>query len=403
MSTTDNSSKGRFYIVTTDLIQGIFLFFFVVGHTGLWWDSTLDLRWPNIPLAGSILVTLALVIPPGFLFIYSFNTVNSLLRRVTKEDRIESRTRVIKRGILFILVAELAEATSAIVTSPEHLLNFLLTWELFHMFGLASFVIIIIFQLAWKLEEQKGWNYQKSAFSLMLGVGLLTLILFLIFHDYTQSSRIKGLHVDLNLQSIFERAILDMGQAPLIPFLTFPMVGGCAAVFLNLPHNTREVIVKRIGYTSIIGIIAMISGFLFLSIEPYVGPPVFYPASSPLVFFSIGSNLLMSMIGIYFLDLDSLYGRERINKLIVPIVLVSKITLTVYIVHNFAYVIPSDLPIFQMLLPTLEIVIIFGLFYVGFFILIAAVWQKRRFKYSLEWWILTLQSTPWRWWRKNSH
>ncbi|NHJ01324.1 MAG: hypothetical protein EAX86_04235 [Candidatus Heimdallarchaeota archaeon] len=399
--TATKSSQNRFYIITTDLIQGIFLFFFVIGHTGLWWDSTLDVRWPNIPILGSLLVTFALVIPPGFLFLYAFNTVNSLLRRETKEERLKSRIRVLKRGILFLAIAEIAEASSALVVSPEHLFNFLLTWELFHMFGLASFVIIIIFELAWRIEEKFGWNYKKNAMMLMLGTAIITLCLYLIFHDYSLSTRIKGLYVELTWQSILERAVFELGQAPIIPFLTFPMVGGLVSTFLDLPYNSKEIIRQRMGYITGIGIVAMIVGFLLLRIEPYVGPPVFYPASSPLVFFSIGSNILMSMLGIYFLDLDSLYGRKQPNKILLPIVLVSKITFTVYIVHNFAYVIPSDLPIIQTLIPNLNIVILAGFLYACFFIAIAAIWQKWRFKFSLEWWIVTLQNKSWLWWLKN--
>jgi hypothetical protein len=98
---------------------------------------------------------------------------------------------------------------------------------------------------------------------------------------------------------------------------------------------------------------------------------------------------------IYFLDLDSLYSRQSINKVILPLIVLSRITLTVYIVHNFAYVIPPDLPIFEFLIQDIHIALLAGLFYAFFFVVIAFIWQKWEYKYSIEWIIWRIQKSQW--------
>ena len=398
MENTQTSQKKPFYLVTTDILMGFSVFLFVIGHTSLWWDNTLDSQWPNLPLPAWLLLIVAFLVPPGFLFWYTFNTANSLLRRKSDTERLGSRQRLLKRTIIFLLIAEFGEVATAIFLG-EPVLNYLLTWELFHMFSLSTIFILSIFELAW-LAERKGFgNYKQAAMVGLLSTMAIVIGIYLIFHDYTQS-RFMTHTVELTFQSIFERILLDYGQAPIVPYLAFSAVGGLLAVYLDLPNEDKSKIPQKAIPVFILGAISFIIGILLLSVETYTSPPVQAPISSNLVFISIGFHLISVTGGVILLDLDTLYGIPKINKKILPLVLLSKITLTVYLLHNLAYGIPSESDLVQTLIPTVEISMFVGLLYVLLWVLIAFIWQKSRFKFSVEWIIVNLQRKSWRWWIK---
>jgi hypothetical protein len=420
MNTAIKSAQKRFYILSIDLLQGIMIVWFVVGHTGLWWDGTIENLYPNVPPIISLFITLALIIPPGFLFLYAFNTANSLLRRKTAVERKKSRYHLIKRGIIFFLVAEIAEITSALVTQPQYLLNAILTWELFTQFSFTTFFVLFVFELAWILESQKKWDYKKIIIVELISCIAIVLTLFSIFHDYTQTTIIESLFVDLNLDSILQRAVFEVGQAPIIPFIAFSATGALMAVYIDLPNEKRHTIIAKMKKTLVISSPFIIYGLLqiddinrlmleinklfqiefinillqIIPVEKYLSPVLSYPASSPLVFISVGVLPTTMVILMYILDIDSLYSRQSINKIILPIIVLSRITLTVYIVHNFAYIIPPDLPILEFLIQDIHIALLAGIFYAMFFVAIAFIWQKWKYKYSIEWiiWRVTKKS-----------
>lgn len=396
MNTANKSTQRRFYILSVDLLQGIMIVWFVVGHTGLWWDSTIENKYPNVPPIISLFITLALIIPPGFIFLYAFNTANSLIRRKTTVERKKSRYRVIKRGIIFFLVAEIAEIASALVTQqPQYLLNAILTWELFTQFSFTTFFVLFVFELAWYLESQKKWDYKKIVIVELISCIAIVLTLFSIFHDYTQTNMIDSLFVDLNLNSILQRAVFEVGQAPIIPFTAFSATGALLAVYIDLPNEKKSTIIAKMKKTFLFSLPFVIIGSLLFQVEKYLSPVLLYPTSSPLVFISVGVLPVTMVILIYILDIDSLYSRQSINKMILPLIVLSRITLTVYIVHNFAYVIPPDLPIFELLIQDIHMALLAGLFYTLFFVVIAFIWQKWQFKYSIEWIIWRIQKSQW--------
>lgn len=395
--------KPRFYIVSVDIVQGFFLILMIVGHTALWWDPTLDSRWPNIPLFALILTIPAMMILAGFLFFYGFNSANSLLRRIDLNGRKEARIRFIKRGIIFFIVAELFEFITGLVTSPKYLLNYLLTWELFHMFSFSTFVLLLVFEIAWYMEEKKRIDHKKGSIAVMSISLLFVLTFFLLFHDYSMSQQIKGLYVELNINSILERVIFEDGHTPIIPWLAFPLIGGLLSVFLDLPHAKTESIFRKSILVVICGIVTLFYGLKFLEKELFVIAPVHYPASSSYVFISIGSLLLITMLLIIKLDINSIYSRASVNKFILPFILLSQISLTVYLIHNIGYVIPSDLLIVRVITPTLEILVFVGLLYAILFVFLAVLWQNSMFKYSLEWVIWKSQKSSWRWWVKENN
>ena len=236
MNSNLETEKKRFYLATVDVLQGISIFLMVVAHVMLWWAPLIDSRWPEITLLGFVIFGLGLLAHPCFFFIYGFNVVNSLLRKDESEHR-ETRHRLIKRTIIFLLVAEFCEGSAALVNSPEYLLNYLLTWELFHMFAFSTLVLLLVFEFTWQLDL-KGYRNTKQVTSVIL-FSLLVLIvtIFLLIHDYENELAIQTYYVNLDINSIVQRAIFEYGQNPIIPFLSFPIVGGLLASILDLPHE----------------------------------------------------------------------------------------------------------------------------------------------------------------------
>jgi len=395
--------QEQFYLASVDILQGISLFFVVTFHTLLWWDHLIDFKWPNISSIVSVLMGTAFLIPPLYFFLYAFNVVNSLLRRKTKSDRQQSRTRLVKRTFLFFLIAEFAEGSAAIVTNPEYIINFLLTWELFHLFSFSTIFFLAIFEFAWKLEEIKNFNHRGVCITILTIIMMVILGIFLTIHDYTSSQSFEQMYVNLSINSILSRAIFEYGQNPLIPWLLFPVIGGIVAIFLDLPHKQKSDVSKNAKIALLTGIVSFILGIYFLTIERYVSTPVAYPASSSFLFVAIGTVILSTVLLVLFIDLNTNKSHHQFAiKVLQPLILMSKITLTVFIVHNVAFILSPELPILKQLISSEIAALVTGLLYSSFFILVAYFWQRWQFKYSLEWMIVKLQHSQWRWWVKNS-
>lgn len=399
MNTTMFIKQQPFYLATIDILKGFCILMMIIGHTILYWDHSIVYKWPDITPVVAVFLSIALIAHPGFFFLYGFNVVNSLLRKEDPVERDETRIRLLKRTVIFFLLAELCEGAAAIINSPEYLLNFLLTWELFHMFALSTFILLIVFEFAWKIESQSSWSHRQVSLTVLTTFLVLIIFFFLLIHDYSNLLRIPGYYVNLDIISILQRAIFEYGQNPVIPWLSFPIVGGLLAVFLNLPFEKKEDLVKKSRVASIGGILVLIIGIMLLVKERYVSTPVLRPASSSFVFIAIGSLVLTTTAMILFIDLNTHNSGKRVKRLFLPAVLVSKISLTLYIIHNIAYIIPQQLT--RSLFPTESAILVIGIVYSLIFVPIAFYWQKSGFKYSLEWMIMHLQNAQWRWWIKT--
>ena len=395
MSLLSGTEKKKFYLVSTDVLQGISLFLMVIGHTSLWWDGNLDSIYPDLPLLPLILLRFAFLVPPGFLFWYTFNTVNSLLRKYQLEERLNVRTRLLNRTLIFFLIAEFSEIMAGLMSSPENLLSFVFNWQLFHMFALASLLPLLVFEVAWNLEKRKKSNTARFSSFLFLLVMLVVLYTFLIFHNYSESIKID-LYKGLKLESLLQRIFLDDGQSPIFPYLSFSAAGGFLASYLNLPNQDKKSIFRKTPLALLIGLVFLTVGIMFTSIEQYTSTPVGYPSSSSFVLISIGVHILSTTGLILLIDINSLFDRKSVNKFLLPLVLLSKITLTVYLTHTFLYIIPPDLPLITSLIPNIYVIILFGFLYTVFFILLAIIWSKYKFRYSLEWLIWKFQKIKWR-------
>jgi hypothetical protein len=210
------------------------------------------------------------------------------------------------------------------------------------------------------------------------------------------------MYIDLTIDAFLSRTIFEYGQNPLIPWLIFPVIGGITAIYLDLPHNSLSEVKKRGRIAVLIGILSGILGIWLLGIERFISTPVAYPVSSSFLFIAIGVVILSTTLLILFIDLNAnkRYHQTAI-KALQPLILMSKITLTVFIVHNVAFIISPKLPILELLISSETAAMLLGLLYSSFFILVAFIWQRWNFKYSLEWIILQLQQSQWRWWHKQ--
>ncbi len=397
MNNVQATETKKFYLVSTDILQGISIFIMVIGHTCIWWDGTLDEQYPNLPILPFILLLIAFLVPPGFLFWYTFNSVNSLLRKKDKNEAVEVRSRLLKRAVIFFIIAEFSELVTGFANAPDRILNHLLTWQLFHMFAFTTIFLLGIFEFGCWLESQYSYDRRHVFIALFLCTLVLILSIFLIFHDYSQSTRMS-LSVDLNLQSILKRILFDDGQTPIIPFIIFPAAGGLLASYLNLPNSDIHEIKKKAPFALMSGFLMILVGFVFLTQEIYISTPVSYPASSSFVLICTGIHVASITGLVLLMDLHTLYTRERVNKILILPVILSKITLTVYLFHNLPYAIPSDIPILQSVIPTLNHALLYGFLYSLLFVVIALFWQRYKFRYSLEWIIWRLQKAQWRWW-----
>ncbi len=287
----------------------------------------------------------------------------------------------------------MSEGIAGLVVSPNNLINYLLTWELFHLFSISTLFILIVFEISWFLELKLQQKPKQMGTIILLLTLFFLFSFFLIFHDPSNEKGVGGLYTNLDLNSILKRMIFEDGQNPTIPWIGFPLLGGFLALILDLPHDQDTNFSKKRGGVLVGGACLMIIGWIFLTQESYHSPPVHYPASSSFLFITMGVLIVLTTIMILLIDLPP---RQTVIKIFSPIILISNISLTVFIVHNAVYAIPEDSQIVRDLLPSINIVMIVGVLYCILFIYIALIWKKWNYKYSIEWMIVKIQRTRWR-------
>ncbi|MFX1532961.1 MAG: hypothetical protein ACFFDI_01860 [Promethearchaeota archaeon] len=386
-----NPKQRGLYLLSVDLLQGYLIILMVIGHGLLWWDHSLAIEWEKNPLFLRCFWILFMLILPLFLSLYGFNHVNSLLRKVDVNSRREIRARGIKRSVIFFLIGFSAQGLMAIVTSPNKLLNFLVTWHIFHLFGLATIVYLLIFEIAWYVEARLSGFWKHWQFSLFITIGLLLLIIaiFLFSHDYSLTQQVT-ISAELNITSIFHHMVFENGGNPIIPWVCFPLIGGMMAIILNLPSANKNSVLKNGGFLLLLSVFCFFIGGVFLEVERYVQPVNSYPASSSFLFFTFSYLLSVPTIAILLLDLTERNPRKA-PIILYPLILLSKISLTVFFFHNVFFILDPSF------IPTEELLVLVMTLYSMFFILIAFIWQRWEFKFSLEWIIWKFQRVEWRW------
>ena len=387
---TDNLSRDykgkRFYLITVDILKGLAIFPMIFGHAIGWWDANLAKNYET----GSILIILIMatgvMVFPCFLYLSGFNQVNSILRKgLEKPTRQKVRTRTLKRSLIFFLFAAVSMLIMALVQSPgklEDIISYLLTWHLFLMFAVSALFILCIFELSYLIKEKFNVKPElKTILAILLSLTLVTVIfLFFFFHNYTLSSS-RLFPVSLNFQSVLENIFLDVSSCGIIPWLSFALAGAITASYLDLRNTSNKKLLKKASIALGCNLIILIIGLLFLTTERFVSAGIGYPSSYAHIFISLGLIGSVNIILILALDVYQVIPMDVTKKYLSPIISLSKISLTVYFVHPVFAIIDPEIVLSEIVLLLIVAV------YCIFFIVIALVWQKWNFKYSLEWFI----------------
>ncbi|MFX1252368.1 MAG: hypothetical protein ACFFCZ_12255 [Promethearchaeota archaeon] len=396
-----NTQKQSFYLISVDVIQGFLLFIMMFGHGIHWWNKSILYIWDteayifsSVSSFGVFIITFFGNIGfPLFLFLYTFNTTNSLIRKDKISNRSKLRLRLINKSIIFAMFGFILQFLTAITIAPSNILNFLLSWHVFHMFAFSGIYLLFIFELSWWLEEKAhigAYLNHRLRLLILLTISLIVvLVIFLIFHDYSSTEEV-ALFPNLDLLDIFRFAFFDDGRYPVIPWLSFSLIGGIVASFLDLAHTERSTVGKRSILVVWTGILFLIPGFFFLNIEGFDQSHTFYRGTSSFVLITIGMLCLIPIVMLRLLDFKSIYSEKKVNKFLYPFVLISNITFTVYIVHNVFFILDSSFVTSEIILYLIFIP------YWFLFVIIAYIWRKWDYKYSFEWMIRKFQNFEWR-------
>ncbi len=221
----------------------------------------------------------------------------------------------------------------------------------------------------------------KTILAIFFSLSLFTVIfLFVFFHNYTLSSS-RLFPVSLNIQSVLENIFLDVSSCGIIPWLSFALAGALTASYLDLRNISNKKIFKKASIALGCNLIILIIGLLFLTTERFVSAGIGYPSSYAHIFISLGLIGSVNIILILALDVYQVIPMDVTKRYLSPIISLSKISLTVYFVHPVFAIIDPEIVLSEIVLLLIVAV------YCIFFIVIALVWQKWNFKYSLEWFI----------------
>ncbi len=389
-------------------MKGIVLFLMIFGHALLWYDRSRAYAWykgkelfllfsntGEKTLVFFWLITIAFMVFPCFFYVYGFNAANSLLRQGPGADRAKVRSRSIRRVIILFCVGSFGQSIMALVawltknmSGELELINYILTWNFFHLFGFTTLSFLVIFEIVWWLENQ-GYNAQKILVSSLAGILVVLLAIFLIFHDYwdPETSQYIDLSVKLDLTDIIKHALIDYGTTPIIPWFSFGLMGGIAATALNLPDlKSSKMANRKAVILLVIGAIFYIIGVFFsLFIERNISTPVMYPASTTFIFFTLGILTIVNISLLVIFDFDhvSFNYRTKLKQLLMPLAIFGQLSLTIYFIHNVIFGVPIEMMFFYQ---NDLLFFIFIIFYSILFVIIAVIWRRRfKFKYSVEW------------------
>lgn len=392
---TQKEPNKRFYLLSVDLVQGMLVILFVLGHLLVWWRYEITNHsyegihpfWHPII---EFLLLFGMAVFPFFVFLFAFNQTNSVLRKNhDPSQRSLIRTKYLKRSAIFLGLGIFKQTIGALLFGPKKILQYLFAWEIFHMFSFSTLFLLVVFEVGWLLQKY-GYSFRNMTIGFLATAFTVAATVFLLFHDYSLTHRVTYYLQELNLDSALRYIFIDQGPAPIIPFILFAIVGSFMATWLELPTMDKETIVERMRLILTMGVVSIFVGISLLSVERYSSPALLGSVSSSFLFVAIGLFLVLMPSLIYFLDLDTRFTSRKIPSSAIPLVLLSKVTLTVYIIHNILFVLDPAI------IPNEWFFIIIGGSYVAFFILVAMAWQRWMFKYSIEWVVHMLENRPWR-------
>ncbi|MCK4848097.1 MAG: hypothetical protein KAT16_03655 [Candidatus Heimdallarchaeota archaeon] len=377
--------KKPFYMVSIDILKGLAIFPMVIGHSLQWWDFSLVMNYADSHIIITLLVSIGLMVFPLFLFIYGFNQTNSFLRRKLNNQQ-EVRIRAMKRAFMLILFATFAQAIMTFIRSPDEwikLPNYIFSWHLFHLFAFSTISLLIMWEITiWisKKYDTRSIRVERVYLSILIGISTFVLLLYFFFHEYTMGQPVT-FPVELDIISILGHALLDVGSAGVIPWILFSLAGGITASLLDLSHSEIKTARKNVIFLLVGFLLVLIMGILSLSIEPFVSPALRSPSTYSHVFISIGAIGSLAMLLFLIFDLNGDTRQKNIRNLFSPVIIISKITLTIFIIHPVVFALDPKT------IPSLEIAFVLATLYSLMFIPIAYIWQKYDFRYSFEWFI----------------
>lgn len=381
--------EKRSYFITVDILKGLAIFPMIFGHSIGWWDSQLPRNYETGSLLLGFIIITGVMVFPCFLFFAGFNQVNSLLKKgLIPSNRRQIRSRTIKRSFIFFILAIISMILMSFVRSPDDLgkiVNFFFTWHLFHMFAFSALFILLIFELSCWFSDKNSIKLSIKHF-MVLGLFislLLVILLFVFFHDYT-TVHPSSFPVDLDIIKIIENIFLDVSSCGVIPWLSYALAGGLTASYLNLTHFSKKNILKKSFIVFFVNSLLLLVGIIFLTSEKITSAGIGSPSSFSHVFISIGLIGSINILLLLIVDIYQSIPPEVIKKYTHPIIAISKISLTVYLVH----------PIFAILnpeiIPSETILYMIVALYCLFFVFLAILWKKWDFKFSFEWFISRL-------------
>ncbi|MFW9779972.1 MAG: hypothetical protein ACFFE8_14040 [Candidatus Heimdallarchaeota archaeon] len=366
----------KFHLITVDILQGIIVFPMISGHGLFWYAPDLALNYET----GGFLVFLTMLIGlfgiPCYVFLNGFNQVNSFLRSPTI-----NRGKTVKRIFLFFVIAASLQVIVFLSRPPvmiENLVRYLFTWNFFHVFAFSTITLFILWELASKVTKNRPERF-IMVFRLLLAAVILT-VSFLFFVTYSFASSLIEVipePVPLDIIPILEYAILDVRSFGIIPWISFPLAGALLASLLSLPleDNPNEIrrdlnviMVLSAGIIAI-GILLLLMGIRLTS------PVIDETATYTLFFLSHGILLLTLAVGLREIDMKE----PRPISQDCWLCNLGKIALTIYMVHSALFLLDPQL------IPSSIIFWVIMAIYTAFFIVMASIWRKWGFKYSLEW------------------
>ncbi|MHA2224423.1 MAG: hypothetical protein ACXAC8_04425 [Candidatus Hodarchaeales archaeon] len=259
------------------------------------------------------------------------------------------------------------------------LFNYIFTWYIIHVFAFSTIFILFLWELAIYVEKRffNGKNQQILTIILSLSL-MLIIVLFFVFHSFIKSQN-ATFPVSLDIESVLVRAIFDIPSYGLIPWLIFPLVGGFIASFLNLPATTGNSEKKRGFIVLLLNILTLIIGIAFLTVERFVSTALGHVSSFSFLFISTGTIGCIFIGSFLLFDIYKLVSPQKLNKMFYPIITVSKITFTIFIIHPIIAIIDPRI------IPSEQWMIVLGIIYSVLFVILAMIWERWDFKYSFEW------------------
>ncbi|MFX0064054.1 MAG: hypothetical protein ACFFC7_17930 [Candidatus Hermodarchaeota archaeon] len=393
-TTADTALKEKLgRINSIDLLQGIAICIMVSGHVLLWWNRDAFLGHDNLYYA--IFSFASGFVGPTFLLLMGFNMRNSIARRLSKGVPFSDiRRHLLKRGFAFLLIATLNDLGMAILAvtvggNPAGFLTWLLSWELFHIFGTTVLITYFLYEIFHQLKIR---NIIKSINGPLMAFCVFILIVILIGTVLSQAIIVNDFSLNVlnpmkTVKILLFGEVANVGEAIQViiargPFSIFPFVGWgvlgvlLASLRLALPTEGSW----RKAMLGIGAFLTLIGGFLVIFLQiPVVFPMNHYRMPSLSYIFLYWAGLIFAfLVALTIFDAPSKAEKDRF-RYVMPLARLSYLTLTIYYLQNIPFFLPNTI------LPNLLIVTIAMILYLVFYMVLAYFWEKKKFVYSMEW------------------